>query len=760
MGIIYGFSGIGLSISLIITFFINIKNSRENRVPIVVPWMLLGISYSVIFLIIAIYSMIPMVAIYAFQVTSGISIIYFSRQLRFSRLPILLSVIVCIFLLGWTVMSMVSNQSIFSTLLPIIIVLASTLYTIAIYYFTNTEEKIILKTVLGSLFVIYAVAKILYIIEIVKVDKSYYVGVFLLDYIIYFLISVLLYLNIYYWNFNGISDSIRTMGEIYNNVPYGMVLLNQQGQITIMNKNIRNHINHNVLQEQSVIELINTYSKASKAFMSTDWHNTLKTIENTGVYKFVLEEEHAEGIFERQFIFIPLVRKESKEVEILLTIYDYLEVNIKEIKLKLDEYKDEITGLPTHSEMIELFEKRMRNSRRDKFAVIVLALSTYQETLKEIGPDLIDEYMATIIDYIKEVDNIEYVGKIAEDTFELITSDIVEGSIQDITKDLMMNLRIPFEYMDNTLDTVVKIGVAMYPYDGIIHKELFDNAKEALVKAHTKGQEAVQYYGDIYIIVNNNKKDIEEKLKKALENNEFYMIYQPQYCTKDRSLRGLECFIRWGNYQVDFISPKLFIPIAEDIGIMDEIGEWVLHNSICKAIEWQKKYNNRLIIAINISGRQLERVGYAAFIKSILDDHQYPAELLELEVTESVLISLSEEAYRTLKELKATGVRIALNDFGTGYPSLEYLNWLPFNLLKINKSFIDNLNEDSIELNIVKSVIKLVDKLGLETMAVGVETEKQLGYLKDLNCDYIQGYIYSKPLKDYEVETMLEKIKL
>lgn len=249
--------------------------------------------------------------------------------------------------------------------------------------------------------------------------------------------------------------------------------------------------------------------------------------------------------------------------------------------------------------------------------------------------------------------------------------------------------------------------------------------------------------------------ELENKLKKAVFNKDFYMYYQPQYYAGNRRLRGVEALIRWKDDESGMISPSTFIPIAEKNGTIIPIGKWVVEESIKQYAAWRKQFGFPFIMSINISALQNKKDDFVDSIVEVLNKYKVKPGEIELEITESVLIDDFQSVSEKLKMLRDYGIRISLDDFGTGFSSLSYLKKLPIDTLKIDKSFIDTVLTDSATRIITESIINMVKALGIESIAEGVEEEQQYKYLHAIGCDVIQGYLFSKPLSPEEFEAVV-----
>lgn len=321
--------------------------------------------------------------------------------------------------------------------------------------------------------------------------------------------------------------------------------------------------------------------------------------------------------------------------------------------------------------------------------------------------------------------------------------------------------RIDKEFILSTGQDVkltVSIGVAEYPEAAKTPFELINCAEIVMFKAKEKGKAAVQYFDAPILQDFLNNVDIETKLKEAVLKNDFIMYFQPQYQAESGRLRGVEALIRWEYEPGKMLSPAVFIPLAEKNGSIVSIGNWVIDESLRCFAKWKAKYNYPLIISINISAIQYKRSDFVRNLTEVIKKYHIKPEEVELEITESVLIEDFEEVKEKLHILREYGVRISLDDFGTGFSSLSYLKGLPIDTLKIDKSFVDTIEGDASSRIITESIVGMVNKLGFESVAEGVETNAQLKYLKNIGCDMIQGYLMDEPMSEENIDKLLVKL--
>ncbi len=292
-------------------------------------------------------------------------------------------------------------------------------------------------------------------------------------------------------------------------------------------------------------------------------------------------------------------------------------------------------------------------------------------------------------------------------------------------------------------------GIAVYPDDSEEPEDLLRFTDIAMRHSKKDGKNRITNFKLEMQRVFIQKLNMQAKMSSALINKDFYLVYQPQFDIKTGDLRGFEALMRWYDKELGDIGPAIFIPLAEETGMILEIGDWVLNTAFCTLKNWQQKYSFKGIMSINISPMQLKQPNFIENIRNLLIKYNLNPDTVEIEITEGIMIENMNEAIEELNSLKNIGLRISLDDFGTGYSSLSYLQVLPLNTLKIDKSFITGITEkNGIQANITNSIITMVTKMGLQTIAEGVEKNEQLQILKEFNCHIVQGFLRGKPMPE------------
>jgi len=315
----------------------------------------------------------------------------------------------------------------------------------------------------------------------------------------------------------------------------------------------------------------------------------------------------------------------------------------------------------------------------------------------------------------------------------------------------------PIELLGEECRITASLGISIYPKDGEDEQSLMKNADIAMYFAKEEGKNNYQFYSKSIRTLSVERLAIETNLRLALERNEFYLHYQAKFDFKTNVISGVEALLRWQNQELGTVTPMQFIPVAEETGLIIPIGKWVLRTACAQNVAWQKQGLPPVCISMNLSPRQVEDDNLLNDIKSALKDTGMASQLLELEISESMVMHNPTHMISVLTEIKNMGVRLAIDDFGTSYSSLAQIKHFPFDTLKVDRSFIRNISEDAEDKAIAKAIIAMGKTLSLTVVAEGVETMEEMDFLKENSCDEMQGYYFSKPLMPEHFAELMRK---
>lgn len=448
-------------------------------------------------------------------------------------------------------------------------------------------------------------------------------------------------------------------------------------------------------------------------------------------------------------------------VDMLISITDVTKLHEYNEELRYLAYYDSLTGLYNRNYFVQLLSEYVRNASETNniVSVMILDVDDFRKVNDGQGMVIGDELVQQLGFYLKELCNGENMiaCRIYSDLFGVaIYGPTADVSVDTIYKSVRNRLKDPFRLSDGReVKITVSAGVAEYPEAAKTSLELLNCAEIVLFKSKDMGKNNIQYFNMPVMDDFLSAIEMENKLKTAIRNENFILYYQPQYFTDTKKLRGVEALIRWQDDDRRFISPATFIPVAEKNGAIIPIGKWVVEQSIKQYSIWREQFGFPFVMSINISALQYKTEDFVDSIVAAMSKYDVTPSEIELEITESVLIDDFQEVYAKLRLLRAYGIKISLDDFGTGFSSLSYLKKLPIDTLKIDKSFIDTVMTDSSSRVILEAIVNMVKALGYESVAEGVEQEDQYEYLKSIGCNIIQGYLFSKPLTPGDMEKLL-----
>lgn len=429
-------------------------------------------------------------------------------------------------------------------------------------------------------------------------------------------------------------------------------------------------------------------------------------------------------------------------------------------------YYDTLTGLPnskTLEDQIEALIDTESGLAKSSFYLVYLDIDDFKKINDTMGHSVGDVVIQNVaMRWKRYCHNEDMLARMGGDEFVLlICHEMNPEQLDEYLKGFRDVLKKPFSIGLSNFNIHASYGITKYPNDGDDIEELFKNADIALDKAKHQGKNNCQFFCKAMKENVFRRIRLENDLLSAISNNELYMVYQPQYECHSMKLRGFEALVRWRHSELGLISPIEFIPIAESSGFINEMGKWIIENVLNTFMALRKSTNIETVVAINISIKQILEPSFVSTVKEILKKTCFDSRYLEFEITESVFITSPDYVISVMNQLKALGIGIALDDFGTGYASLNYLQMLPIHILKIDKTFIDKLNTSHSANQMTGAIISLSHQLGLQVVAEGVETAEQLSCLNEYHCDYIQGYLKSKPVDEAQVARLLsERFKL
>jgi len=465
---------------------------------------------------------------------------------------------------------------------------------------------------------------------------------------------------------------------------------------------------------------------------------------------------------------------DADRVQYIFHIQDKSTLMEAENKLHFAIYNDELTGLPNRHMATQHIHQGVEDAKRNSRHLVVMkiGLDRYKHINDSLGHDAGDKLLVKIAARLKEsIRRGDLVSRINGDQFVITLVDVDKNTnLDNLVRNYLDGFKKPFCVNENSLHVSVSIGIACYPEDTNNVDGLLRNAESAMFEAKKTGGNSFQYYSREMRIKSKERLYLENQLRNAIGHDELDVFYQPQVDLLTGKIVGVEALARWTHPQLGIVSPIEFIPLAEEIGLISEIGQWVMSRACTDMALVKSEHGESLRLSINLSAHQFQGGDLVKTIADILNESRFSPDHLELEITESLFVEDVENVANTLNVLSEQGIRISMDDFGTGYSSLSYLKRFPINTIKIDRSFVNGIPANKDDSSIVLATIKMAHSLSLDIVAEGVETEDQLRFLLNQKCDKIQGYYFSRPLsyqalvnlihENRQIELHLDKICL
>jgi diguanylate cyclase (GGDEF) domain len=448
--------------------------------------------------------------------------------------------------------------------------------------------------------------------------------------------------------------------------------------------------------------------------------------------------------------------------EELTALYEELAASDDELKKQFDQmqvlaYNDSITGLPNRLHLQEKIMELINNSS-GSVALLFIDLDNFKNINDSFGHSFGDAILMKIGELLNKFENEStFVARLGGDEFAIIVTNKKIEQVIEFAENIITNLNTNINRNDITVHISSSMGIAVYPDHVNSYEDLLKSADTAMYEAKKQGKNQFIIFDHSMNQKIYSKYAMESNLRLALDNNELMLYYQPLYCMKNNQILGFEALIRWNSPIYGMVSPVQFIPLAEETGLILPIGNWVL-DTACKFINRiNQSDGKKKTVSVNISVYQLAQDNFVEDTLRIISDNNLNPKYITLEITESILIEDVEKNLAKIKLLQKNGIRVAIDDFGTGYSSLNYLKALPIAILKLDKTFIDDITKSKIDHDIVKGIILLANSLDLTIVAEGVEDKEQFDCLNRIGCHIIQGYYISRPLPEDQITLLLKE---
>ena len=559
--------------------------------------------------------------------------------------------------------------------------------------------------------------------------------------------------NAYYLFFQDITDRKNSeyqmlMSEsVFHNTMEGIAITDPEGLLQRINPAFTQITGYSSEEVLGKNPRILKSDRHDRSFYQEMWDSLLRT----GTWSGELWNRRKTGEAYPEWMTINSIKDEAGELIHYVSLFrDISDIKESEEKLRHQAYHDALTGLPNRLLFQDRLAQAIRHAGRgdETLAVLFLGMDNFKNVNDGLGHNTGDLYLETIAGRLRNSCRGEdTVARLGGDEFVVLLPEMQNNrNILEIMGRIQSAINQPVVLKDQEILPSVSIGVTFYPGDGRTPELLMKNADMAMFKSKQTERGSYTLYNPEMDAQFHKRMEMEQKLRRALTNGEFRLAYQPKVEVGSKKVSGAEALIRWENPELGNVSPVEFIPLAEETGIILEVGDWVLKQALEDTREIQKILGKEFEIAVNLSARQFLDNRLLDRITTILEESEIPRERVNLEITESLAMENSEVILTVLEQISAMDMKISIDDFGTGHSSYSYLKRFKANTLKIDKSFVDELPGGAKDPAIIKNIIDLGHILDMEVVAEGVESEEQYQYLKKAGCDLIQGYFFSRPL--------------
>ncbi|WP_251554709.1 sensor domain-containing protein [Neobacillus muris] len=544
--------------------------------------------------------------------------------------------------------------------------------------------------------------------------------------------------------------------QMINRNPNPIFVRDLKGKFLIANQAYAD-IHQKTVEEIKTLTVFDLYDeKTAKNHLANDRMTVEQRKEQYIPELLIVDKEQKQRWFKMTKLPILLSKNHSDAVLSIAT--EITEKIQKDYVIEFHANHDALTMLPNRMYFQQRITEDIQNFGLKKATLMFLDLDGFKTINDSLGhaagDELIKQVAKLILGCIPET---AVLSRMGGDEFGIWMPYTTGNQTVDIAKKILDTLAKPMLVGSHELFITASIGISIYPEDGEDVETLFRHADNAMYRAKDNGKNTFKVFTPEMSQKLQERIEIESLLLKALENDELYVVYQPKFDIKLRKITGVEALLRWNNPQLGMVPPDKFISVAEEIGLIIPIGRWVIREACRQSKKWQEDHNIFVHMAVNLSTKQFQYDGLLDDIQQILEETGLDPEWLELEITESTIMENADNVISILDEFKSMGIILSIDDFGTGYSSLSYLKRLPVTTLKIDKSFIRDINLNDEDRAITKAIIAMAKSLNLTVIAEGVEKDSQMKFLEISGCHQAQGFLIGRPLKKREIEEFLFK---
>ncbi|MCG8429419.1 MAG: EAL domain-containing protein [Chromatiales bacterium] len=539
--------------------------------------------------------------------------------------------------------------------------------------------------------------------------------------------------------------------KVFDSSIEGIVITDGKGEIQRVNRAFSLVTGYEEREVQGKTPAILKSGHHDHSFYVDMWDQ----LSREGVWQGEVVNKRKNGETYVEWLSISAVSAIDGRVKHYIGIFsDITEKKLNTQQMQQLAYYDVLTGLPNRTLFYDRLKQSLVRAKRNlsALALLFIDLDNFKELNDSYGHAEGDLLLQGVASRLKQtVRASDTVSRLGGDEFTIILSDFQDPNVislesSKVAEKILAILSKPFQLKEVSYQLSASIGIAIYPQDGEVISELIKHADSAMYQAKSMGKNTFHFFSQQMFKAQQERSELKADLNNAIAEGQFVLHYQPQICLSTNEVVGCEALIRWNHSKRGLLPPGFFIGIAEDMGMINRIGDWVLEQAISQLRRWHDQGIDTLKIAINLSVEQIRDSRLPGRISMLLDRYDVPPDKLELEITESAMLKDTLESSQALQLVKKLGVRISLDDFGTGYSSMTYVKHFPVDSLKIDRVFVRDIFDSIEDKSIVLASISLANNLSVNTIAEGVETREQLDFLKDSGCTHVQGFLISKPL--------------
>ncbi len=550
-------------------------------------------------------------------------------------------------------------------------------------------------------------------------------------------------------------ESLRLYGRIFDNSGEGILVTDANENIVAVNQAFTNITGFSSFEVIGKTPRILSSGQHDKTFFEQMW----QALGERGHWQGELWDRHKDGSVFPKWANLSAVKDDKGVItHYISTFSDISERVAAEERIRQLAFYDTLTGLPNRATLYSLIEQALNVGKRhdQSGAVMFIDLDRFKYVNDTLGHSAGDALIQRVATRFKTcLRSSDVIARLGGDEFVVALIDIPKLSdVAIVAQKIQAIFASPFLIEGHEISISASIGISVYPTDGNTVEDLLKHADIAMYRAKDLGRSNFLFYADDMNVRSLEKLEMESNLRRALDRNELLLHYQPQVDIHSGEIVGAEVLLRWEHPDIGMVSPAHFIPIAEETGLIVPIGRWVIDQAAAQIRAWQDAGVPVVKLAVNLSAQQF-RLSLVDEVSDVLARHGLSSELLELEITESMVMNNIERVIEMLNDLAKLGMQISLDDFGTGYSSLSYLKRFPIDKLKVDQSFVRGIPTDADDISITRAIIALGKSLGLTVIAEGVESSEQLAFLRAEGCDEIQGYLFSRPLPAAEFVKLL-----